>query len=89
MRDKGIAPLALTTLYHVHEHMKKYFKQYSTLDMTTLLIIIAGIVAIDFENAGTLGKITGIILYLAVIVTLLKGFIMIWREKSHERKRKN
>lgn len=89
MRDKGIAPLALTTLYHVHEHMKKYFKQYSTLDMTTLLIIIAGIVVIDFENAGTLGKITGIILYLAVIITLLKGFIMIWREKSHERKRKN
>lgn len=89
MRAKGIAPLALTTLYHVHEHMKKYFKQYSTLDMTTLLIIIAGIVAIDLENAGTLGKITGIILYLAVIVTLLKGFIMIWREKSHERKRKN
>ncbi|WP_258729655.1 hypothetical protein [Bacillus atrophaeus] len=69
--------------------MKKYFKQYSTLDMTTLLIIIAGIVAIDLENAGTLGKITGIILYLAVIVTLLKGFIMIWREKRNERKRKN
>ncbi|MFT0824150.1 hypothetical protein VSK92_06620 [Bacillus swezeyi] len=57
--------------------------------MATMLILIAGIVAIDFEKVGTLGKITGIILYLAVIVTLLKGLIMIWSEKRHEGKRKN
>ncbi|KXZ15673.1 hypothetical protein AXI59_18780 [Bacillus nakamurai] len=66
--------------------MKKYFKQYSSFDMTTLFIIIAGLVAIDFEKAGTLGKITVIVLYLAVMVILLKGFIMMWREKRHERK---
>ena len=63
--------------------MKQYFKHYS---MATMLILIAGIFAIDFEKVGTLGKITGIILYLAVIVTLLKGLIMIWSEKRHERK---
>lgn len=69
--------------------MKQYFKHYSTLDMTTMIILIAGIVVIDFEKADTLGKITSIILYLAVIVTLLKGFILIWSEKRHDRKRKN
>ncbi|WP_253907662.1 hypothetical protein [Bacillus sp. WMMC1349] len=64
-------------------------KHYSTLDMTTLLILIAGIVVIDSEKAGTFGMITSIILYLAVIVILLKGLIMIWSEKRHDRKRKN
>lgn len=66
--------------------MKKYFKQYSSFDMTTLIIIIAGIVAIDYETAGTLGKITMFVLYLAVMVILLKGFFMMWRESRHERK---
>ncbi|ASV16909.1 hypothetical protein SFC17_11980 [Bacillus paralicheniformis] len=69
--------------------MKQYFKHYSSLDMATMLILIAGIFAIDFEKVGTLGKITGIILYLAVIVTLLKGLILIWSDKRHEGKRKN
>ncbi|AHZ16262.1 hypothetical protein ABH13_2076 [Bacillus velezensis] len=66
--------------------MKKYLKHYNTLDMTTLFIILVGIVAIDFETAGTLGKIAVVILYMAAIVTILKGFILIWRENRHDRK---
>ncbi|RXK26635.1 hypothetical protein P42_16000 [Bacillus velezensis] len=66
--------------------MKKYFKQYSSFDMTTIIIIIAGIVAIDYEKAGILGKITTFVLCLAVTVILLKGFFMMWRESRHERK---
>ncbi|MCY8924291.1 hypothetical protein MOE20_06545 [Bacillus atrophaeus] len=49
--------------------------------MSILLIMMAGIVAIDFENNGTIGKIASVILYLAVIITLLKGLIMVWLAK--------
>lgn len=69
--------------------MKKYFKQYSTADFAVLLILVAGIVAIDLTNEGMSGKIAHTVLMIAIVITLLKGFIMIWRENRHERKRKN
>ena len=36
--------------------MKQYFKHYSSLDMATMLILIAGIFAIDFEKSVLWGK---------------------------------
>ncbi len=68
--------------------MKKYFKQYSTSDFAVLLILVAGIVAIDLTDEGMSGKIAHTVLMIAVVVTLLKGFIMMWRESRHDRKRK-
>ncbi|QAW40632.1 hypothetical protein ETL58_03720 [Bacillus subtilis] len=79
----------LKPLYHVHDNMKKYFKQYSTADFAVLLILVAGIVAIDLTDEGMSGKIAHTVLMIAVVITLLKGFIMMWRESRHERKRKN
>ncbi|KAF2424061.1 hypothetical protein [Bacillus subtilis] len=79
----------LIPLYHVHDSMKKYFKQYSTGDFAVLLILVAGIVAIDLTDEGMSGKIAHTVLMIAVVITLLKGFIMMWRENRHERKRKN
>lgn len=68
--------------------MKKYFKQYNTADFAVLLILVAGIVAIDLTDEGMSGKIAHTVLMIAVVITLLKGFIMMWRESRHERKRK-
>ncbi|MCY9190172.1 MULTISPECIES: hypothetical protein [Bacillus] len=79
----------LIPLYHVHDNMKKYFKQYSTGDFAVLLILVTGIVAIDLTDEGMSGKIAHTVLMIAVVVTLLKGFFMMWRESRHERKRKN
>ncbi|ASB52617.1 hypothetical protein S100072_01281 [Bacillus velezensis] len=69
--------------------MKDYFSKYSTSDMAILLIMLFGLVSIDSKNLSLSGLIASIILYLAVILTLFKGLIMIWSEKQHERKRKN
>ncbi|MDW0355032.1 hypothetical protein GGC02_06935 [Bacillus velezensis] len=68
--------------------MKDYFSKYSTSDMAMLLIMLFGLVAIDSKNLSLSGLIASVTLYLAVIVILLKGIIIIWREKPHERKPK-
>lgn len=65
--------------------MKNYFKHYSTSDIFTLIIIIAGIVAINIGEVSTIGKIACVFLYLAVITTILKGFILVWRERKNDR----
>lgn len=57
--------------------------------MAMLLIMLFGLVAIDSKNLSLSGMIASVILYLAVILTIFKGLIMIWSEKRHERKRKN
>lgn len=69
--------------------MKDYFSKYSTSDMAILLIMLFGLVAIDSKNLSLSGMIASVILYLAVILTLFKGLIMIWSEKRHEKNRKN
>lgn len=69
--------------------MRKYFKHYSTADFAVMLILIAGIVVIDSTNQSMSGKIANTVLLAAVVITLLKGLIMMWREKRYERKRKN
>lgn len=51
--------------------------------------MLFGLVAIDSKNLSLSGMIASVILYLAVILTIFKGLIMIWSEKRHERKRKN
>ena len=66
--------------------MKKYFKHYSASDLTTLLILIVGIVVLSLSDVGTTGKVASVLLYLAVATTILKGFILMWREKRHDRK---
>ncbi|WIX22785.1 hypothetical protein QRX25_05835 [Bacillus sp. L381] len=57
--------------------------------MAMLLIMLFGLVAIDSKNLSLSGMIASGILYLAVVLTIFKGLIMIWSEKRHERKRKN
>ncbi len=69
--------------------MKDYFSKYSTSDMAILLIMLFGLVAIDSKNLSLSGMIASVILYLAVILTIFKGLIMICSEKRHERKRKS
>ncbi|KIL23298.1 hypothetical protein B4134_0608 [Bacillus safensis] len=54
-----------------------------------MMILIAGIVVIDSTNQSMSGKIANTVLLAAVVITLLKGLIMMWREKRYERKRKN
>ncbi|KQU11543.1 hypothetical protein ASG46_10080 [Bacillus sp. Leaf49] len=70
-----------TTSTHVHNNMRKYFKHYSTADFAVMLILIAGIVVIDTTSQGISGKIANTVLLAAVVITLLKGLIMMWREK--------
>ncbi|AVM26209.1 hypothetical protein FZC68_05845 [Bacillus pumilus] len=62
--------------------MKKYFKHYSTADFAVMLILIAGIVVIDTTSQSISGKIANTVLLAAVVITLLKGLIMMWREKQ-------
>lgn len=69
--------------------MKNYFKHYRTADFAVMMILIAGIVVIDSTNQSMSGKIANTVLLAAVVITLLKGLIMMWREKRYERKRKN
>lgn len=96
-REKGRNPLTLYTVYckrvlqytvkaHVHDDMKNYFKHYSTADFAVMMILIAGIVVIDSTNQSMSGKVANTVLVAAVVITLLKGLIMMWREKRHERK---
>lgn len=66
--------------------MRKYFKHYSTADFAVMMILIAGIVVIDSTNQSMSGKVANTVLVAAVVFTLLKGLIMMWREKRHERK---
>lgn len=46
-----------------------------------MLILIAGIFVIDTTSQGISGKIANTVLLAAVVITLLKGLIMMWREK--------
>ena len=66
--------------------MKNYFKHYRTADFAVMMILIAGIVVIDSTNQSMSGKIANTVLLAAVVITLLKGLIMMWREKRYERK---
>ncbi|MFP3840450.1 hypothetical protein U5N22_09345 [Bacillus safensis] len=81
--------LQYTVKAHVHDDMKNYFKHYKTADFAVMMILIAGIVVIDSTNQSMSGKIANTVLLAAVVITLLKGLIMMWREKRYERKRKN
>ncbi|QEV93628.1 hypothetical protein F3129_06450 [Bacillus velezensis] len=69
--------------------MKDYFSKYSTSDMAILLIMLFGLVAIDSKNLSLSGLIASVILFLAVILTIFKGLIIIWSEKRHDKKRES
>ncbi|OMQ07521.1 hypothetical protein BXO87_02420 [Bacillus sp. GZB] len=65
--------------------MKNFLKNYSTSDLVTLIILMAGIVAIDAGAVSPIGKIARVLLYTAVFATILKGFILAWRERKNDR----